>query len=215
MTYAEYLSYFQADLIAMFFDHLAVVAISALLGTVIGVGGGIVVSRHPVARELVLKAAGAMLTVPSLALYALLIGVLGLGWPPVVLALTAYSLLPIMQNTVTGLLGVDAAAVEAAQGVGMGPVTRMLRIELPLAWPVILVGIRTAAIILVSVAAIGAVVRGPGLGNAIYQGLNSVGSATALYSALTGIVGVVAVGLLLNAGFSVLARTTISRGIRD
>lgn len=215
MTYQEYLGYFQEDLLRQFGDHFAVVLLATVLGSLVGVGAGILVRHHPGPREVVLKIAGTMLTIPSLALYAVLIGILGLGWPPVLLALTAYSLLPIIQNTIVGLNSVNASVLEAARGIGMGDKVRLVRVELPLAWPVILVGIRTAAIILVSTAALGAVVRGPGLGNAIYAGLNSIGSSVALYQVLTGIVGVVVVGLLLNALFFAVARITIPRGIRD
>jgi osmoprotectant transport system permease protein len=215
VSYEEYLSYFQEGLLRQFGDHLAVVLLSTLLGSIVGVSAGILVRHQPGPREIVLKVAGTMLTIPSLALYAVLIGILGLGWPPVLLALTAYSLLPIIQNTIVGLNSVSASVLEAARGIGMGDKARLLRVELPLAWPVILVGIRTAAIILVSTAALGAVVRGPGLGNAIYAGLNSIGSSVALYQVLTGIGGVVVVGLLLNAIFFALARLTIPSGIRD
>ncbi len=215
MTYQEYLGYFQEDLLRQFGDHFAVVLLATVFGSLVGVGAGILVRHHPGPREVVLKIAGTMLTIPSLALYAVLIGILGLGWPPVLLALTAYSLLPIIQNTIVGLNSVNASVLEAARGIGMGDKVRLVRVELPLAWPVILVGIRTAAIILVSTAALGAVVRGPGLGNAIYAGLNSIGSSVALYQVLTGIVGVVVVGLLLNALFFAVARITIPRGIRD
>jgi len=215
VTYQEYLGYFQEDLLRQFGDHFAVVLLATVFGSLVGVGAGILVRHHPGPREVVLKIAGTMLTIPSLALYAVLIGILGLGWPPVLLALTAYSLLPIIQNTIVGLNSVNASVLEAARGIGMGDKVRLVRVELPLAWPVILVGIRTAAIILVSTAALGAVVRGPGLGNAIYAGLNSIGSSVALYQVLTGIVGVVVVGLLLNALFFAVARITIPRGIRD
>ncbi|MEC3979056.1 ABC transporter permease [Amycolatopsis sp. H20-H5] len=215
MDYSEYWSYYHDDLISQFGQHLAVVLVATLLGAIIGTTAGIAVYRAPRASEVVLKACGVFLTVPSLALYVLLLGVLGLGWPPVLTALTLYSLLPIVQNTIVGLRGVDATTVEAAAGIGMGRGWRLARVEFPMAWPVILAGIRVGALLLVSTAAIGAIVRGPGLGNAIYNGLNRIGTPSALYSALTGMAGVVIVGLLLNGAFFVLAKLTISRGLRD
>jgi osmoprotectant transport system permease protein len=148
-------------------------------------------------------------------MYVLLLGVMGLGWPPALTALTLYSLLPIVQNTVVGLRGVDASIVESATGIGMTRARCVVRVELPMAWPIILTGVRTSALLLVSTATIGAIVRGPGLGNSIYGGLNRIGTSSALYSALTGIVGVVIVGIALNFGFLLLAKLTISRGIRD
>jgi osmoprotectant transport system permease protein len=215
VSYSEYWSYFGSDLISQFGQHLAVVLLATLLGAAVGTSAGIAVYRAPRASEVVLKACGVLLTVPSLALYVLLLGLLGLGWPPVLTALTLYSLLPIVQNTIVGLRGVDAATVEAAAGIGMSRVRRLIRVELPMAWPVVLAGIRIGALLLVSTATIGAIVRGPGLGNAIYDGLNRIGTPTALYSALTGMAGVVIVGLLLNVTFIALAKLTISRGLRD
>ncbi len=215
MNYSVYWSYYGADLVNQFGQHIAVVLIATLVGAAIGTSTGVAVYRSPRASDVALKTCGVFLTVPSLAVYVLLLGVLGLGWPPVLVALTLYSLLPIVRNTIVGLLGVDAATVEAATGIGMTRMRRLTRVEFPMAWPVILAGIRIGALLLVSTATIGAIVRGPGLGNAIYDGLNRIGTSTALYSALSGMVGVVIVGLLLNVAFIVLAKLTTPRGLRD
>ncbi len=148
-------------------------------------------------------------------MYVLLLSVIGLGWPPVLVALTLYSLLPIVQNTVVGLRGVDASIVEAATGIGMSRARTVMRVEFPMAWPIILTGVRTSVLLLVSTAAIGAIVRGPGLGNSIYDGLNRIGTPSALYAALSGIAGVVIVGVTFNFAFLFIAKLTTSRGIRD
>lgn len=215
MSYSEYWSYFGSDLVQQFGQHLGVVLLATLLGSILGISTGVAVYRVPRASALAIRVSGVLLTIPSLALYVLLLGVLGLGWPPVLTALTLYSLLPIVQNTIVGLRGVDPATVEAATAVGMSRWRCLIRVEFPIAWPIILTGVRVGALLLVSTATIGAIVRGPGLGGAIYEGLNRIGTPTALYSALSGIVGVVIVGLLLNFAFIALARLTISRGLRD
>ena len=215
MSYSEYWSYFGGGLIRQFGEHLSVVLLATLLGSIVGIGTGITVYRMPRASALAIKMSGVLLTIPSLAMYVLLLGLLGLGWPPVLVALTLYSLLPIVQNTIVGLRGVDPATVEAAAAIGMSRRRRLIRVELPMAWPIILTGVRVGALLLVSTATIGAIVRGPGLGRAIYDGLNSIGTPTALYSALSGIVGVAIIGLFLNFAFIALARLTISRGLRD
>ena len=215
MSYSEYWSYFGSDLVQQFGQHLGVVLLATLLGSILGISTGVAVYRVPRASALAIRVSGVLLTIPSLALYVLLLGVLGLGWPPVLTALTLYSLLPIVQNTIVGLRGVDPATVEAATAVGMSRWRCLIRVEFPIAWPIILTGVRVGALLLVSTATIGAIVRGPGLGGAIYDGLNRIGTPTALYSALSGIVGVVIVGLLLNFAFIALARLTISRGLRD
>lgn len=201
-------------LLELSLDHLAVTLAALAMGTALGVALGVLAYRVPVLRNPLIGVTGLILTVPSLALYALLIGVLGLGALPVVVALTLYSLLPIVRNTVTGLTGVDGAIVDAAQGMGMGPWRRLARVELPLAWPVILTGVRVSAILIVGIAALGAIVNGPGLGVLITDGLRRIGSPSSLDMALAGTVGVVVLGLLLDLGFQILARLTTPRGIR-
>jgi osmoprotectant transport system permease protein len=215
VSFSEYLSYYGADVVQQFGGHLGVVVLATLLGSIVGISTGIAVYRVPRASALAIKVSGIVLTIPSLALYVLLLGLLGLGWPPVLTALTLYSLLPIVQNTIVGLCGVDAATVEAAKAIGMSRRRCLIRVELPMAWPIILTGVRVSALLLVSTAAIGAIVNGPGLGEAIYTGLNQIGTPTALYSALSGIVGIVIVGVLLNFVFIALARLTVSGGLRD
>ena len=215
MSYSEYWSYFGATLIQQFGEHIVVVLLATLLGTFVGVSIGIAVYMRPRASALAIKASGVLLTIPSLALYVLLISMIGLGWPPVLVALTVYSLLPIIQNTIVGLNGVDSSAVEAAAAIGMNRRQSLFRVEFPMAWPIIITGIRVAALLLVSTATIGAIVRGPGLGRAIYDGLNTIGSPTALYQALSGIAGIVIVGLILNAVFIFIGKLTTSRGLLD
>jgi osmoprotectant transport system permease protein len=158
-----------------------------------------------------LTGTGLLLVVPSLAMYAVLVPVLGLGFRTVVAALTLYSLLPIVRNTVTGLRSVDPAVVESAQGVGMG---RLLRIELPLAWPVVLTGIRVSGVLLVGIAALATIVGGGGYGELIFAALRGITGPNALNLALAGTLGVVVIGLLLDLSFLALTRLTTPKGIR-
>jgi osmoprotectant transport system permease protein len=155
-----------------------------------------------------------MLTIPSLALLALLSPILGLGWGPSVVALVFYSLLPIIRNTVVGLREVPAAILESARGVGMGNLRVLFTMQLPIAWPVILTGIRVAAQLTVGIAAIAAYVAGPGLGQYIFKGLSSLGSKNALNYALTGTISVVILALLIDGAFILIARYTTSRGLK-
>lgn len=213
--FVSYLSDNRTELIQRVLEHLWVVAISITLGTVLGLALGVLAYRTPRLRVAILGTTGLILTIPSLALYALLVGVIGLGTLPVVVALTLYSLLPIVRNTLTGLIGVDPAIVESAQGMGMSRTRRLLRIEVPLAWPVIIAGIRISTVIVVGIAALGAVVNGPGLGVLIFDGLRRIGSPVALDIALAGTLGVVVLGVGLDALFIVITRFTTPRGIRD
>jgi osmoprotectant transport system permease protein len=213
-SFWDYLDTNSARLLELTQEHLLLTLSALGLGTVLGVALGVLAYRRPRLRGPILGTTGLILTIPSLALYALLVGVLGLGWLPVVVALTLYSLLPIVRNTVAGLVGVDSAIVEAAQGQGMGPWRRLALIQMPMAWPVILTGVRVSAIIVVGIAALGAIVNGPGLGQLLIEGLRRVGSPVALNMALAGTLGVVLLGALLDASFVVLGPLTTPRGIR-
>ena len=197
-------------------EHAVVVLVAVVIATLIGVGLGVLTYRNRPAREAALRVTGLILTIPSLALYAILITIpfLGIGTKSVIVALTLYSLMPIVRNTVTGLLGVDPAIVESAQGMGMGHWERLWRIELPLAWPVVLTGVRISTLIIVGIAALGAIVNGPGLGELIFRGLSAAGRPFALPIALAGFVGVIFLAAALDVLFGLVSRLTTSRGIQ-
>jgi osmoprotectant transport system permease protein len=214
MTFFEFLSSRSDDMLELGLAHIWVVGISVVLSTIIGVGLGVATYRTSRPREIVLAITGSFLTVPSFALFILLIGPLGLGAKPVIVALTMYGLLPIVRNTITGLREVDPSIVESAQGMGMSRNQRLLRIELPLAWPVIITGVRVTTLILVGIATIGAIVLGPGYGELIFTGLARVGSPVAVNLVLAGILGVILVAILFDIAFNVLRTLTTSRGIR-
>lgn len=194
--------------------HVTVVSIALVAATAIGVGAGLAVYRHDRAANLSLAVAGTFLTIPSFALFGLLVPVLGLGYAPTVVALVMYALLPILRNTVAGLRSVDPAVVESARGMGMGAGRRLVRVELPLAWPVIIAGLRVATVLIVGIAAIGAAVNGPGLGDDIFAGLARIGSPTAINLVLGGILGVLAIAVLFDGFYLLLSRLTTSRGLR-
>jgi osmoprotectant transport system permease protein len=214
MNFFAYLQSRWLHLVQLAVDHAVVVAISVLIATVVGVAVGVATYRTDRPRQIVLAIASVFLTIPSLALFGIFIGLLGLGATPVVLALVMYALLPIVANTIVGLRGVDPAIVESAQGMGMGRAVRLLRIELPLAWPVILTGMRVSTLITVGIAAIGAYIRGPGLGNDIFTGLARIGSPVAINLVLGGVLGVIVLAILFDMLYILINRLTTSRGIR-
>jgi osmoprotectant transport system permease protein len=154
------------------------------------------------------------LTIPAFALVGLVIAPLGFGVPPAVAVVTFFAILPILRNSVVGLSGVDPAIVESARGIGMGRVRTFLTVELPLAWPVILGGIRVSAQMVMGIAAVAAYVLGPGLGGFIFSGLSRLGGANSLESVLTGVIGVVILALILDLILVGLGRLTTPRGIR-
>lgn len=210
----EFLDRRSDDLTQMFIEHLMVVAVSVALATAIGVSIGLLVWDRASARAIAIMSAAIMLTIPSLALLALLSPVLGLGWGPSVVALVLYSQLPIIRNTVVGLREVPEHVLESARGMGMTRATALIRVQLPMAWPIILTGIRVATQLAIGIAAIGAYVAGPGLGQYIFKGLSSLGSKNALNYALSGTVGVIILALLADALFVLVTRFTTPRGLR-
>lgn len=211
---SEFLNRRQGDLTQMFIEHLAVVALSVALATVLGVGIGLLIWDRAAARSIAIMSAAIILTIPSLALLAILSPVLGLGWGPTVVALVLYSQLPIIRNTVVGLREVPDHVLESAQGMGMTRTAALVKVQLPMAWPIILTGIRVATQLAIGIAAIGAYVAGPGLGQFIFRGLSSLGSKNALNYALTGTVGVIILALLADALFVLITRYTTPRGLR-
>ncbi|MGB5952585.1 MAG: ABC transporter permease [Ornithinimicrobium sp.] len=195
-------------------EHLQLVVISMLLAIIISIPAGIVAFRRSNLRPAIVSSASVMLTIPSLALFALFVPVFGLGQAPAVAALTLYALLPIISNTIAGLQSVDPAITKSARGMGVGHWRRLFTIELPLAWPVILTGVRVSTQIVVGIAAIAALVGGPGLGTEIFRGLRSLGSPGAENLVYGGTLAVIVLALLLDAFFIFVRRFTTSRGIR-
>lgn len=210
----SYLSDNWSDLLDLTLEHAQVVVVAMLVATVVGVGLGVVTYRVPSAARVVLTVTGTFVTIPSFALFGLFIPVLGLGYRPTVVALVLYALLPIVRNTITGLRGVDPAITESALGMGLSRWQRLRRIELPLAWPVIVTGVRVSTLITVGIAAIAAIVNGPGLGGPIFQGLRATGTQRGFNQAFSGTLGVVVLALAFDAMFLVIARLTSSRGVR-
>jgi osmoprotectant transport system permease protein len=158
-----------------------------------------------------------MLTIPSLALFAVFISVpgIGIGDRGPIIALTMYSILPILRNTVIGLEDVDRAVIESAKGMGLDARRRLLRIELPLAWPIILTGIRVATLLNIGIAAIAPLVGGTGLGRYINDGLQRFPDLTSVERMWTGVVFTILLALVADLFFTLLRRLTTSKGLRS
>lgn len=215
-SFWTYLQFTWHDLLQLAIDHALVVIISIGIATIVGVALGVLTYQNERARTLVLAVTGTLLTIPSLALFTLFIQLpgLGLGARSVILALSLYGLLPIVRNTIVGLREVDPAIVESALGMGMGRTERLWRIELPLAWPVVLTGVRVSTLLLIGIAAIGAYINGPGLGEPIFDGLANIGSASALNQVLSGTLGIIVLAVLFDLVYVGVFRLTTSKGIR-
>lgn len=165
-------------------QHIELVAISIALAMLIGIPIGILITRVRVLEGPVFGSTGVLYTVPSLALFAIMIPYTGLGRSTVIIALALYSLLAIIRNTVAGLDSVPSATLDAARGMGMTGRQRLFIIELPLALPIILAGVRIATVAAVSIATVGAVLGAGGLGRLIFDGLRTLNTDRIVAGAL-------------------------------
>ncbi|QIN84986.1 ABC transporter permease subunit [Rubrobacter tropicus] len=215
MGFFEYLASRWDDLLELSIEHAQVVLVSLFIATVIGVSLGVLTYRRPAAAQVVLAVFSAILTIPSFALFGIVLSLpfMGLGYTPTVVALSAYAVLSILRNTITGLQSVDPAVTESAKGMGLSEWQVLFKIEMPLAWPVIIAGIRVSALLILGIAAIAAYVNGPGLGGDIFSGLSRIGGANSLNLVLGGVLGIVILALVFEVLFAVLGRLTTSRGL--
>ena len=198
-------------------EHVQLVAMSMAFAIVISVVLGVLVHRVRLLRGLILGFASIMLTIPSLALFAIFISVpsIGIGDRGPIIALTMYSILPILRNTIIGLEDVDRAVIESAKGMGLNASQRLLKIEIPLAWPIILTGIRVATLLNIGIAAIAPLVGGTGLGRYINDGLQRFPDVTSVERMWTGVVFTIGLALVADLFFTLLRRLTTSKGLRS
>lgn len=194
---------FGPDFWRLLFQHVMLVAASVAAAAALGIPLGIAADRSALAGRIILQVVGLLQTVPSLALLALLIATLGMiGTVPALIALFLYALLPIVANTHAGLGGVPRGIVQAAAALGLGGRQRLALIELPLAAPTIVAGIRTAAVINVGTATMAAFVGAGGFGERIIAGLALNDGATML----AGAIPAAALALVVQAAFDAIAR---------
>jgi len=151
--------------------HLELVAVALAVASIVALPIGILAARHPRVAPWILGTLGAIYTIPSLALLAVLVEWLGLGFAPIFVALVVYAQFMLARNVFAGVTGVDRAQVDAARGAGMSPAQVLWRIELPQAMPVLIGGVRIAAVAMIAIATLGGYVGGVGLGVLIFNGL--------------------------------------------
>lgn len=183
-------------------DHLLLSLTGLLIGIGIALPAGVAVARRPRLSEATIAFAGLLRTLPSLAVLAALLPLLGVGFTPSVVALAITAIPPVLVNTVIGLNTADPAALDAARGLGLTPVQRAIGVELPLAAPLVFAGLRIAAVQVVSAAALATFIGGGGLGDLVTQGLALLDTGRML----VGAVAIAALALLAEAGFGLLER---------
>ncbi|UKP00295.1 ABC transporter permease [Nostoc sp. UHCC 0870] len=186
-------------------EHLFLVGVAISIAIMIGIPLGILITRQTQLRQPILGFANVLQTIPSLALFGLLIPVPvigGIGVVPAIVALTLYSLLPIIRNTYTGITGVDPAIREAGRGMGMTDRQLLLQVEIPLAMGVILAGVRVSTVISIGIATIAAAIGAGGLGVFIFRGISVVNNqlilAGAVPAAVIALLADLLIGLLEN-----------------
>ena len=182
--------------------HAGLVARALLFAVPAAVALGLAVERRPRSAAVALGTAGVIFTVPSLALFALLVPPLGLGAAPAVAALALYSVLPVLRNTVVGLTEVPADVVEAARGMGMTERQALWRVRLPLALPVVVGGVRVATVTAVGMTTVAALVAAGGLGDSVFGGLRSGDDTEVLAATLV----IAALALTVDAALAVVER---------
>ncbi|MBD2252764.1 ABC transporter permease [Nostoc parmelioides] len=168
-------------------EHLFLVSVAISIAIIIGIPLGILITRQKQLRQPILGIANILQTIPSLALFGLLIPVPvigGIGATPAIVALALYSLLPLIRNTYTGISGVDPAIREAGRGMGMTDRQLLLQVEIPLAMAVILAGVRVATVISIGIATIAAAIGAGGLGVFIFRGIAVVNDQLILAGAV-------------------------------
>lgn len=201
MSFWNFLINYRAEIFSRTLEHLILVAAAMLVAVLIGIPLGIALVRRPNLRRWVLGAANVIQTIPSLALFGFLIPVPflgGIGARTATVALALYALLPILQNTYTGIAGVDPAVLESARGMGMTSRQILRDVQLPLSIAVILAGVRVAAIICIGIATIAAAIGAGGLGVFIFRGVAMVSNSVILAGAIPAALLAIGVDILLG-----------------
>jgi osmoprotectant transport system permease protein len=197
-------------ILARTLEHLWLVGVSLFAAMAVAVPLGVFAARRPKLGQIVLAAVGIIQTLPTLALLVFMIPLFGIGGLPAVVALFLYSLLPIVRNTHAGLTGIPYALLESAQALGLPRAAQLRLIELPLASPLILAGIKSAAVINVGTATLGALIGAGGLGQPIFTGIRLDNLSLILQGAIPASL----LALAVQGLFELLERWLVPRGLR-
>ena len=197
-------------------EHIAIVAVAVSIAIVTAVPIGIAITQNQRIADRVLYVASLMITIPSVALFGLMIPLLssighGIGYVPAVIAIILYSQLPIIRNTYAAIADVDPNLREAAMGMGMRPLQRLRQVEIPLALPVIMAGVRTAVVMNIGVTAIAAYIGAGGLGTFISRGI----SQSDPRQLVTGAVAVSVLAIVVDLMLALVQRLMTSKGLRE
>lgn len=214
LPFWDYVSQFRSTLITDTEQHLLLSIYVIVVSAVIGLLVATLSYRNNIGSTLVIGLSSVAFTLPSIALFGLMIPITGLGLATAFPVLVMYALLPIIRNAIVGLQSVDADMVDAARGQGMSRFRILIQVEVPIAWPIILTGMRVAAQLTVGLVAIAAYVRGPGLGRPIIHALSALGSVNTRNEAVSATILVLLLALVIDLAFVLIRRLTTPRGLR-
>lgn len=210
MSFTQYLGANWPDVASALLIHIRISGVSILLAILIAVPAGILLTRHERAAKPVLAVAGVVQTIPGLVLLGIGLMLFGLGDVPAVVVLVAYAVLPILQNTYTGIREVDDLYVEAARGIGMSDFQLLRRVEFPIALPAVVAGVRLSTVYTISWATLAALIGAGGLGDLIWTGLSCYNTNMVLAGAVPASLLAVLVGFAID----LVQRAVTPRGLR-
>lgn len=209
-TMYEFLQTNWEEILYKAWEHLYISLTAVLFGILVAVPLGILLSRMKKGAPLIIGVANIIQTLPSLAVLAFFIPLLGVGKTPAIVALFFYSVLPILRNTYTGIQSVNPNLLESGRGIGMTAWERMFLVKFPLALPIIMAGIRTASVYLIGWATLASFIGGGGLGDYIFIGLN-------LYQTeyiIAGAIPVIIMAILVDLVFSAIEKKVVPKGMK-
>ncbi|KUO53161.1 MAG: choline ABC transporter permease [Desulfitibacter sp. BRH_c19] len=203
----DYMIRRQDAIIELVIDHAGLVFLAVLVAIVLGITLGLFCSYNEKLANVILPFTQIMMTVPSIALMALLLPILGIGFRNALVALIVYSLLPIVRNTYVGIKNIEPDILEAAKGMGMTEISILSRIKVPMSLPVIIAGIRTAVVMVVGIGAIASYIGARGLGELIFRGI----SRTNPQMIITGAILIAILAIVADYGLGWLEKRMIKR----
>ncbi len=210
MSFIDYIIANQEDLINNLIRHIELVGISVLLGMIISIPLGIILSRYQRPASAILAVAGTIQTIPGLVMLGFALIFLGIGMLPALVVLSLYAILPILRNTYTGIIEVDKSYTEAARGIGMTNMQMLFKVELPLALSSIIGGIRISTVYIVSWATLAGMIGAGGLGDLIWTGLATYNTNLILSGAIPSAI----LALVLSGLVGLLQHILTPRGLR-
>jgi osmoprotectant transport system permease protein len=210
MGFIEFLSYRYMELLGLAVQHLKITALSVLLAVLIGVPTGILITRYKKTANIVLNIVNIFQTLPSMALFGLIIPIMGIGYKPSVFVLFLYALLPIIKNTYIGINSVDESTIDAGKGMGMTDGQILTMVEIPMSLPVIMGGIRISTVINIGTATLAAFIGAGGLGEMIFKGISMNNQNMILAGALPTAI----LALAVDSGLGVFEKILTPKGLK-